>query len=107
VTDSLGVVQISDDQPGIKNLITIYSVCAGISEEEVVKKFENEGYGVFKDAVADVVIDLLKPVQDRVKELLNDKAYLEEVYKDGAMRAERTARKTLRKMYKKVGFIPR
>jgi tryptophanyl-tRNA synthetase len=107
VTDSIGKVQLSDDQPGIKNLISIYSVCKNVSPEEVVAKFENEGYGVFKEDVADAVIEVLKPVQDKFHELMNNKAYLEEVYKSGADRAERVARKTLRKMYKKVGFIPR
>ena len=107
VTDSVGVVQLSDDQPGVKNLITIYSVCKDITAEEVVEQFKGQGYGVFKEAVADAVIEVLKPIQDKFHELMADKSYLEEVYKDGADRAERTARKTLRKMYKKVGFIPR
>lgn len=107
VTDSVGIVQIADDQPGIKNLISIYSVCAGITEEAVVEKFKGEGYGVFKEAVADVVIETLKPVQERFEALMKDKAYLESVYKNGAEKAERVARKTLRKMYKKIGFIPR
>lgn len=107
VTDSIGKVQLSDDQPGIKNLISIYSVCKSVAPEEVVAKFENEGYGVFKEAVADAVIEVLKPVQDKFYELMDNKSYLEEVYKAGADKAERAARKTLRKMYKKVGFIPR
>lgn len=107
VTDSIGVVQIADDQPGIKNLISIYSVCKGVSEEAVVETFKDQGYGVFKDAVAEAVIETLQPVQERFSELMKDKAYLESVYRDGAEKAERVARKTLRKMYKKVGFIPR
>lgn len=107
VTDSVGIVQIADDQPGIKNLISIYSVLSGLSENEVVDKFKGEGYGVFKDAVAEVVIETLKPVQEKFCELMNDKAYLEKVYKEGAEKAERVANKTLRKMYKKVGFVPR
>lgn len=107
VTDSVGVVQLSDEQPGVKNLITIYSVCKDVTAEEVVEEFKGQGYGVFKEAVADAVIEVLKPIQDKFYELMSDKSYLEEVYKDGANRAERTARKTLRKMYKKVGFIPR
>jgi tryptophanyl-tRNA synthetase len=107
VTDSVGVVQLSDEQPGVKNLITIYSVCKEITAEEVVEEFKDQGYGVFKEAVADAVIETLKPIQDKFHALMSDKSYLEEVYKDGANRAERVARKTLRKMYKKVGFIPR
>lgn len=107
VTDSVGIVQIADDQPGVKNLISIYSVCRGISEDEVVEKYRDSGYGVFKEAVADAVIDTLKPVQDKFHELMNNKSYLEEVYQKGADKAEYTARKTLRKMSKKMGFIPR
>lgn len=107
VTDSVGVIQLSDDQPGVKNLITIYSVCSGLSQEEVVEKFKDEGYGTFKDAVAEQVIQTLQPVQDKYQELMSNKSYLEEVFREGAEKAERTARKTLRKMYKKVGFVPR
>jgi len=107
VTDSVGIVQLSDDQPGIKNLVSIYSVCSGLTPDQVVEKYKDQGYGVFKEAVADQVIATLKPVQDKFHELMADKAYLETVYKAGAEKAERVARKTLRKMYKKVGFIPR
>ena len=107
VTDSVGIVQLSDDQPGIKNLISIYSVCRDMTPEEVVEKYKDQGYGVFKDAVADAVIEVLEPVQVKFHKLMADKPYLEEVYKNGADKAERVARKTLRKMYKKVGLIPR
>lgn len=107
VTDSIGIIQLSDDQPGIKNLISIYSICRNISPEEVVEKYQDQGYGVFKNAVADAVIEVLQPIQERFNNLMADKKYLEEVYKAGAERAERAARKTLRKMYKKVGFVPR
>lgn len=107
VTDSVGIVQLSDDQPGIKNLITIYSVCSNITPEEVVDKFKNEGYGTFKDAVAEAVILVLEPIQIKFEALMKDKAFLESVYKNGADKAEFVAKKTLRKIYKKVGFIPR
>lgn len=107
VTDSVGIVQLSDDQPGVKNLISIYAVCENMTQEAVVEKFKDQGYGVFKDAVADAVINVLQPVQDKFDALMNDKAYLESVYKDGASKAEYAARKTIRKMYKKMGFIPR
>ncbi len=107
VTDSVGIVQLSDDQPGIKNLISIYAVCRDMTPEEVVEKYKDQGYGVFKDAVADAVIEVLEPVQVKFHKLMADKPYLEEVYKNGADKAERVARKTLRKMYKKVGLIPR
>jgi len=107
VTDSVGVVQLSDDQPGIKNLISIYAVCENISQEEVVARFEGQGYGVFKDAVAEAVIRVLEPVQNKFDALMQDKAYLQEVYEAGAKKAEYAARKTLRKIYKKMGFVAR
>ncbi|MBN2797456.1 MAG: tryptophan--tRNA ligase [Clostridia bacterium] len=107
VTDSIGIVQIADDQPGIRNLISIYSVCKNMTEEEVAKAFEGKGYGDFKSAVAEAVIEVLSPVQEKFHALMSDKEYLEKVYQEGALKAENVARKTLRKIYKKVGFIPR
>jgi tryptophanyl-tRNA synthetase len=107
VTDSVGKVQISEDQPGIKNLISIYAVCENISEEAVVEVFKDQGYGAFKDAVAEAVINVLEPVQVKFNALMSDRTYLEKVYKDGAEKAEGVARKTVRKVYKKMGFIPK
>lgn len=107
VTDSVGKVQLSDDQPGIKNLISIYAVCEDISEDAVVELFKDKGYGEFKDAVAEAVINVLEPIQVKFNALMSDRTYLEKVYKEGAEKAEQTARKTLRKIYKKMGFIPK
>jgi tryptophanyl-tRNA synthetase len=105
VTDSKGEVLYSDDQPGVKNLINIYSVLDGISVEEVVQRYENKGYGDFKKDVAEVVVTALSPLQERYLDYLNNKDFLEEVYKKGATKAEEKAYKTLAKVYKKVGFI--
>ncbi len=107
VTDSVGKIQLSDDQPGIKNLLSIYSVCKNISLEEALLEFKDSGYGDFKSAVAEAVIEVLEPIQERFKEIISDKEYLEKVYKEGALKAEYKARKTLRKIYKKIGLIPR
>jgi len=107
VTDSIGIVQLSDDQPGIKNLLTIYSALTGISIDDIVEKYKGQGYGVFKSDVAEVIVDKLAPVREKYDKLMKDKDYLESVYNLGAEKAERAARKTLRKVYKKVGFIPR
>jgi len=107
VTDSVGVVQISNDQPGIKNLITIYAALSGVSSEDVVEKYKGQGYGVFKADVADLIIEKLSPIREKYEALMKDKAYLESVYEQGAEKAERVARKTLSKVYKKVGFVPR
>jgi tryptophanyl-tRNA synthetase len=107
VTDSLGVVNYSDDQPGIKNLINIYSKITNIKPETVASNYEGKGYAWLKEDVAEVVVEELKPIQERIDYLLKNKDYLEEVYRMGAGKAEATAIKTLRKVQKKVGFIPR
>ncbi len=107
VTDSFAEVKYRDEQPGIKNLINIYSAFTGESVEEIVKKYEGEGYGKFKGDLSEVIIEGLRPIQEKYNDYMKNKDYLEEVYKNGAEKAERAARKTLRKVYKKVGFIPR
>lgn len=107
VTDSIGEVKYRDEQPGIKNLMNIYSIFSGESIENIEAKYEGEGYGKFKEDLAEVVIEGLRPMQEKYDYYMKNKDYLEEVYKNGAEKAERVARKTLRKVYKKVGFIPR
>ena len=106
VTDSLGVVNYTDDQPGIKNLITIMSAITGEQCEEIASKYKNAGYSKFKEDVAYAIISELEPIQKKVKELTADKAYLESIYKKGAEKANYVATKTLRKMQRKIGFIP-
>ena len=69
--------------------------------------YKGKGYGAFKEELADEIIHALKPIQERYDEIRNNKEYLEKVYKEGAAKAEYEAQKTLRKVYKKVGFIPR
>jgi tryptophanyl-tRNA synthetase len=105
VTDSVGIVQYSDEQPGIKNLLNIYSKLSDKSIDEIVTMYEGKGYGDFKADVAEVIIEALRPIRERYEEILKDKEYLESVYAKGAQRAEAQARKTLRKVYKKVGLI--
>lgn len=107
VTDSEGVVRYSNKQPGIKNLIDIYTQLANKTVDEVVSMYEGKGYGEFKADVAEVIVEALSPIREKYLELLKDKAYLEKVYSMGAEKAERQARKTLRKVYKKVGLIER
>lgn len=107
VTDSVGEVRYRDEQPGVKNLMNIYSIFSGESTGEIEKKYEGKGYGKFKDDLAEVVVEGLRPIQEKYDDYMNNKDYLEKVYKEGAENAERVARKTVRKVYKKVGFIPR
>lgn len=107
VTDSLGVVKYNDDQLGVKNLMTILSTITGMTMEEIEKKYEGLGYAEFKKDVGEAIVSELEPVQKKVKELLENKNYLEEIYKKGSEKANYVATKTLRKMQKKIGLIPR
>ncbi len=107
VTDSGMEVRYSADKPAVSNLLTIYSLTSGESIADAEKRFEGKGYGEFKEAVAESVITVLRPIQEEQKRLLADKGYLESVLKQGADSAERIAEKTLAKVYRKVGFIPR
>ena len=75
--------------------------------EEAEAEFAGQGYGVFKPAVAEAVIEQMRPVREEAERLMADKAYLESVYKEGAQKAAYLAEKTLRKVYKKVGFVAR
>lgn len=105
VTDSVGVVRYSDEQQGIKNLLDIYSKLDNKSIEDLVAMYEGKGYGDFKNDVAEVIVETLKPIKDQYEYLLSNKDYLEDIYAKGAQKAEYQARKTLRKVYKKVGLI--
>ena len=106
VTDSEACVRYAEGKDGINNLVTIYSCCTGKSFEEIEKEFEGKGYGDFKTAVGQAVIDELAPIQARYKELIADKKYLEECMAKGAEMATRISQRTLDKVMKKVGFYP-
>ena len=107
VTDSDTSVRFAEGKDGINNLMNIYSCFTGKSHAEIEKEFEGRGYGDFKLAVGEVVADGLAPLQARFSQIINDKAYLEEVMKNGARAASYRAEKTIRKVAKKVGFIAR
>lgn len=107
VTDSLGCVSYGDEQPGIRNLLDIYCACNGKSTEEAVKEFDGKGYGEFKMAVGESVVAVLKPIQERFTQLSTDKAYIDQIIKNNAEKANYYAQKTLRKVQKKVGFPER
>lgn len=107
VTDCDSEVRFAEDKPAISNLLTIYSLCSGESVSDAEKRFAGRGYGDFKQAVADAVISVVEPIQAEQKRLIADKAYLESVLKNGCEQAERTARKTLDKVYRKVGLVGR
>ena len=95
------------DKPGVSNLMSIYSAVTGRSFEAIEAEFDGKGYGAFKPVVGEAVVEMLRPIQEETRRLLSDKAYLESVYRAGAEKASYVAEKTLRKVYKKVGFLAR
>ena len=94
-----------ENKPGVANLMSIYSAVTGKTIEEIENEFASQGFGKFKPVVGDAVIEHLRPIREESQRLLKDKAYLEGVYRDGAQRASYVAEKTLRKVYKKIGFV--
>ena len=105
VTDSESCVRLSEDKPGVSNLITIYSAVTGKSAAEVEREFEGKGYGDFKLAVGEAVADELAPIKANYDRIIADKAQLERVFREGDARAEAVAKKTCFKAMKKMGFV--
>lgn len=95
----------TENKKGISNLMTIYSAATGKTFPEIEKEFDGQGYGTFKAAVGESVVELLRPIREEATRLIADKTYLETVCKNGAEKAGYIANKTLRKVYKKVGFV--
>ena len=105
VTDSEACVRLSEDKPGVSNLINIYSAVTGKTAAEIEREFEGKGYGDFKLAVGETVADELAPIKARYEDIIKDKDELTRIFREGDMRAERVARKTYFKAMKKVGFV--
>lgn len=105
VTDSDACVKCGEGKAGVENLMNIYSASTGKSLDEIERIFDGKGYGEFKEAVAEAVVEVLRPIQEKYNDLMANKDYLEKVYRDGAERARYTARKTVSKVYRKVGFV--
>ena len=93
------------EKPGVANLMSIYSSVTGKTFEEIEREFDGKGYGIFKPAVGEAVIETLRPIREEAQRMISDKAYLQEVYTEGAKKASAIARRTLRKVYKRVGFV--
>ncbi|MFD1037715.1 tryptophan--tRNA ligase [Virgibacillus byunsanensis] len=104
VTDSEGIVKFDkENKAGVSNLMTIYSSCTGESIEAIEAKYEGKGYGDFKSDVAQVVIDVLKPIQDRYDALI-DSEKLDDILDHGADKASIPANKMLTKAKKAIGL---
>ena len=108
VTDSeMAVKYDKENKPGISNLLTVYCTATGKTMEEAEAEFAGQGYGVFKPAVGEAVVELMRPIREEAQRLLSDKAYLEGIYRDGAQKAQYVANKTLSKVQRKIGFVAR
>ncbi len=105
VTDSDGEVRYApEEKPGVSNLLAIYAAFKGCAPEEGAAEFAGKGYGDLKAAVGETVSDVLTPIQAEREKILKDKAYLSGVLSEGAEKAFRASRKTLSKVYRKMGF---
>jgi len=104
-SDTVNPVRISEEKPGVSNLIGIYAALRGMGTKDVELEFTGKGYGEFKPAVAQCVVEALNPIQQRYNELLRDKGELLRAMKQGADKAQAIARRTLGKVHKKVGFV--
>ena len=106
VTDSDGIVKYDiNRKPGISNLMTIYGTIKKMNKEDVEKEFQGIGYGKFKQAVAEVVIEELKPIQDRYKDIIKKQVNIQKICKNGIERAELIANKSLYDVHIKIGLI--
>ena len=94
-----------ENKPGVANLMNIYASVTGKSYSEIEAEFDGKGYGVFKPQVGEAVIESLRPIREEAQRIIADKAYLQEVYTQGAQKASSVARRTLRKVYKKIGLV--
>ena len=104
VTDSDGIVKYDkENKPGVSNLLSIYSIFSGMSIEDIEKKYEGKGYGVFKGDLAQIVIDELTPIQERYYELIDSKE-LDDILDRGAEKANEVAGAMVKKMEKAMGL---
>jgi len=105
VTDSGREVRRGEDKPGITNLIDIMSVATGATPDEIEGQFADAGYGDFKQAVGEAVVELLAPIQERYAALRADEGELLRLLEIGAGKARAAAAPTLEAMYERMGFV--
>ena len=106
ITDCETAVKFDkENKAGISNLLTIYCAATGKTVAEAEGEFAGQGYGIFKPAVGEAVVELLRPLREESERIMKDKAYLESVYKEGAAHASYLANKTLSKVHRKIGFV--
>jgi len=106
VTDSGTEISYSDEKAGIKNLIDIQSAITGKTAEEIVASYQGKLYGHLKVDTAKIVIQELKPLQERTQQFLSDKGELQRILRLGADKAAAKAEATLKNVYRAIGFVP-
>ena len=105
VTDSGSEVKYSKDKPGLSNLIDIYSCLSGENIKIIEQKYEGKMYSHFKNDLIEIIITCLDPIKQKYDKIINDREYLNNVLKEGSEKASFKARKTISKIYRKVGFV--
>ena len=105
VTDSEACVRYAEGKDGVNNLMAIYGAVTGLTNEQIEHDFAGKGYGDFKTAVGEAVVETLRPIRERYEQYIKDKAYLEECYRKADETALKISSRTLNKAMKKVGFI--
>ncbi|MBN20520.1 MAG: tryptophan--tRNA ligase, partial [Bdellovibrionaceae bacterium] len=108
VTDSGSEIRFDENsQPGVSNLLTIQAVLTGESIESRVKAYEGKQYGHLKIETGEMIVENLRPLQEEMNRLLEDKAELDQILKKGALKAREKASQTLDHVYSSIGFFPR
>lgn len=105
VTDSGTDIRYSETRPAIANLLTLFNVATGEPIAALEERFSGKSYAVFKEELAEAIVELLRPIQERYHALRSDEEKLQEILNKGAESARRRAQKTLRKVYKKIGIV--
>jgi tryptophanyl-tRNA synthetase len=104
VTDSGQEVKASTDKPGISNLLAIYSVATGMDIKKCELEFEGKGYGTFKQAVGEAVVDMVSPIQKRFDELSKNKDYVDSIIQLNSEKANAVSSRMLRKVKRAIGY---
>jgi tryptophanyl-tRNA synthetase len=103
-TDSLKEIRFDESRPGINNLLIIYHAFTGKGKKEIEARFEGKGYRELKKALAEVIIEGLRPLQERYKALTAEPGHIDTILKEGAAKARPMAEKMLAEVKKKVGL---
>ncbi len=103
-TDSLRELRFDENRPGIYNLLTIYELFSGLSKAKIEARFEGKGYGDFKQELAELIVENLKPLQSRYRELTADPSYIDHLLMEGVAKVRPIAEKTLSLVKEKIGL---